>query len=66
MVVGKIATLALNARNAETLVLATRLGTMALALRSMADGKAADTEEADSPGLARGGIGIVRFGQSSR
>ncbi len=64
VVVGKIATLALNARNAETLVLATRLGTMALALRSMADGKAADTDEADSPGLARGGISIVRFGQS--
>src|SRR3954469_16107569 len=53
VVVGKIATLALNARNAETLVLATRLGTMALALRSMADGKAADVEEAESPGLAR-------------
>ena len=35
VVVGKIATLALNARNAETLVLSTRLGTLALALRSL-------------------------------
>jgi pilus assembly protein CpaB len=65
VVVGKIATLALNARNAETLVLATRLGTMALALRSMADGKGADVEEAESPGLARAGISIVRYGLSS-
>src|SRR6266853_1938289 len=65
VVVGKIATLALNARNSETLVLATRLGTMALALRSMADGKAADVEEAESPGLARAGISVVRFGLSS-
>jgi pilus assembly protein CpaB len=51
VVVGKIATLALNARNSETLVLATRLGTMALALRS--------------PGLARAGISVVRYGLSS-
>jgi pilus assembly protein CpaB len=65
VVVGKIATLALNARNSETLVLATRLGTMALALRSMADGKEADVEEAESPGLARAGISVVRFGLSS-
>jgi pilus assembly protein CpaB len=65
VVVGKIATLALNARNSETLVLATRLGTMALALRSMADGKGADVEEAESPGLARAGISVVRAGQSS-
>src|SRR6476646_3758410 len=66
VVVGKIATLALNARNAETLVLATRLGTMALALRSMADGKGADVEEAESPGLARAGISVVRYGSSTR
>jgi pilus assembly protein CpaB len=66
VVVGKIATLALNARNAETLVLATRLGTMALALRSMADGKEADADEAESPGLAsRTGINVVRFGLST-
>ena len=65
VVVGKIATLALNARNAETLVLATRLGTMALALRSMADGKGADVEEAESPGLARAGISVVRYGLST-
>jgi len=66
VVVGKIATLALNSRNSETLVLATRLGTLALALRSMADGKEADADEADSPGLASSaGMSIVRFGQST-
>jgi len=63
--VGKIATLALNARNAETLVLSTRLGTLALALRSLADAKQADAEEADSAGLrSRAGVNVVRFGQS--
>ena len=65
VVVGKIATLALNARNAETLVLSTRLGTLALALRSLADAKQADAEEADSAGLrSRAGVNVVRFGQS--
>ena len=66
VVVGKIATLALNARNAETLVLSTRLGTIALALRSLADAKQADTDEADSTGLrSRAGVNVVRFGQSA-
>ena len=65
VVVGKIATLALNARNAETLVLSTRLGTLALALRSLADAKQADADEADSAGLrSRSGVNVVRFGQS--
>jgi pilus assembly protein CpaB len=65
VVVGKIATLALNARNAETLVLSTRLGTLALALRSLADAKQADADEADSTGLrSRAGVNVVRFGQS--
>lgn len=66
VVVGKIATLALNGRNAETLVLATRLGTLALALRSLADGKMTDADEADGANLGtRVGINMVRFGQSS-
>ena len=65
VVVGKIATLALNARNAETLVLSTRLGTLALALRSLADAKQADADEADSTGLrSRAGVNVVRYGQS--
>src|SRR5499426_985879 len=39
VVVGKIATLALNSRNAETLALATRLGMISLVLRSLADAR---------------------------
>lgn len=66
VVVGKIATLALNARNAETLVLATRLGTLALALRSLADGRQAEAEEAEGSSLGtRAGINVIRFGQST-
>jgi pilus assembly protein CpaB len=63
VVVGKIATLALNSRNAETLALATRLGTIALVLRSLADGGLA---EADGTNLgARESVNVVRFGQSA-
>jgi len=32
----------------------------------MADGKGADVEEAESPGLARAGISVVRYGSSTR
>jgi pilus assembly protein CpaB len=67
VVVGKIATLALNARNSETLVLATRLGTLALALRSLADGKQADVDDADGVNLSnRASVNIVRFGRSAQ
>lgn len=62
VVVGKIATLALNSRNAETLALATRLGTLALALRSLADANRADDAE-DANLSARESINVVRFGQ---
>jgi pilus assembly protein CpaB len=64
VVVGKIATFALNSRNAETLALATRLGTIALALRSLSDAQksAADNENASLG--ARDSIDVVRFGQS--
>jgi len=66
VVVGKIATLALNSRNSETLALATRLGTLALALRSLADAKHADADETDRSNLgARENVNIVRFGHST-
>ena len=65
VVVGKIATLALNSRNSETLALATRLGTLALVLRSVADAKQADKDETERSDLgARETINVVRFGQS--
>ena len=65
VVVGKIATLALNSRNAETLALATRLVMISLVLRSLADARPGDADEADRAALgARESVNIVRFGQS--
>ena len=65
VVVGKIATLALNSRDSETLALATRLGTIALALRSLADSKPADSDETTRANLKSSeSVNIVRFGQS--
>ena len=60
VVVGKTATLELTPRQAETLALARQLGTLSLALRSLADGSKPVTEEKSQP---RGsGINTVRFG----
>jgi len=65
VVVGKIATLALNARNAEILTLSTRLGTIALALRSIADARQSDDDDEKQTSLnSRETINIVRYGQS--
>lgn len=65
VVVGKIATLALNAKNTETLALSTRLGTLSLALRSVADAWSAAGEELESSGLrSRAEVNIVRYGQT--
>jgi pilus assembly protein CpaB len=65
VVVGKIATLALNPRHAETLTLATRLGTIALALRSLADSRQTDEDEEKRTSLnARENINVVRYGQT--
>jgi pilus assembly protein CpaB len=63
VVVGKTATLELAPRQAETLALARQLGTLNLALRSIADANApvAQVPE-DGPGGKRGGINMVRFG----
>jgi len=60
VVVGKTATLELLPSQAETLALSQQLGTLSLALRSMADGSADDSksDEADS----RRNINVVRFG----
>jgi pilus assembly protein CpaB len=58
VVVGKTATLELGASQAERLALARQLGTLSLALRSIADG--GKTEEKSAPRAA--GITTVRFG----
>ena len=60
VVVGKTATLELNPRHAEALALARQLGTLSLALRSLADGS--KTEERTQQPRAGGGISTVRFG----
>ncbi len=58
VVVGKTATLELGPRQAETLALARQLGTLSLALRSLADGSKSE-EKIDRRGV---GINTVRFG----
>ena len=58
VVVGKTATLELNPRQAETLALSRQLGTLSLALRSIADGSKAE-DKSQPRGV---GINTVRFG----
>jgi pilus assembly protein CpaB len=63
VVVGKTATLELTQRQAETLALARKMGTLSLALRSLADAnKGGRTEVADSD-TSR--VNMVRFGVTS-
>ena len=63
VVVGKTATVELSPSQAETLALSQQVGTLSLALRSIADGSADDskTDETDS----RRNINVVRFGVST-
>lgn len=62
VVVGKTATLELAPRQAEALALARQLGTLSLALRSLADGSKTVTEDRSQPRGSGGGINTVRFG----
>ena len=64
VVVGKTATLELSPRQSETLALSRQLGTLTLALRSIADANA-PTAEVPTEGRTsgrRGSINMVRFG----
>jgi pilus assembly protein CpaB len=66
VVIGKTATLELSPRQAETLALSRQLGTLSLALRSLAD--AGDTTLLNEDERATGkkaGINMVRFGIST-
>jgi pilus assembly protein CpaB len=67
VVVGKTATLELAPHQAETLALARQLGTLSLALRSLADANAPETPIPDDAKGAgrRGTINMVRFGATS-
>jgi pilus assembly protein CpaB len=63
VVVGKTATLALLPRQAETLALARQLGTLSLALRSLADDNNQVVEGArDDDNAANRRLNMVRFG----
>jgi len=66
VVVGKTATLELTSRQAETLANARQVGTLSLALRSLADANApaTDSAEDDRPNR-RAGIDMVRYGVST-
>jgi pilus assembly protein CpaB len=60
VVIGKTATLELAPRQAESLALSRQLGTLSLALRSLAD--AGETTLPDDGGGKKAGINMVRFG----
>jgi len=65
VVVGKTATLELSPREAETLALAQRLGSLALALRSITDARNDDPKPEDKNERRSGGINVIRFGVST-
>jgi pilus assembly protein CpaB len=67
VVVGKTATLELTQRQAETLALSRQLGTLTLALRSLADAAPAGRASAadDEKNAATNRLNMVRFGVSS-
>jgi pilus assembly protein CpaB len=63
VVVGKTATLELTARQTETLALSRQLGTLSLALRSLADANRTTPEDSESDEARRGReLNMVRFG----
>lgn len=64
VVVGKTATLELGLRQAETLALARQQGTLTLALRSIADARSSDANEAEDTrfGQRLGRVNLIRFG----
>lgn len=64
VVVGKTATLELSPGQAETLALGQQMGSLSLALRSIADA-AGDADKSDENASARASVNVVRFGIST-
>jgi pilus assembly protein CpaB len=62
-VIGRTVTLELKPEQAETLARARQTGTLALALRSIADVNMVENTESTAP--KRGSINVVRYGVSS-
>lgn len=65
VVVGKTATLELSPDQAETLALSRQLGTLSLALRSIADVNMVDNLTDDQGSRRSGNINVIRYGISS-
>jgi len=65
VVVGKTATLELSPREAETLVLAQRLGSLSLALRSITDAQNDHPKADDKSDQRTGSVNVIRFGVST-
>jgi pilus assembly protein CpaB len=65
VVIGKTATLELSPRQSETLALSRQLGTLSLALRSLADAGETTLPSDESAAGRRAGINTVRFGIST-
>jgi pilus assembly protein CpaB len=64
-VIGKTATLELTLDQAETLALAHQQGTLSLALRSLVDSKAENSDDNDDAAKKQGPINTVRYGVST-
>jgi pilus assembly protein CpaB len=63
VITGKTATLELSPRQAETLTLAQKLGSISLALRSITDATAADKgNDSDDDNTRRTSVNVIRFG----
>ena len=64
VVVGKTATLELAPRQAETLALSRQLGTLSLALRSLADANKGTPETIENDAQGNREVNMVRYGVS--
>jgi pilus assembly protein CpaB len=65
VVIGKTATIELSPREAETLVLAQRMGSLSLALRSITDAQSTDPKADDKDDHRTGSVNVIRFGIST-
>jgi len=62
VVLGKTATLALSPRQAETLTLAQKLGSISLALRSITDASSDNASSDEDDSSRQSSVNVIRFG----
>ena len=65
-VIGKTVTLELKPEQAETLARSRQSGTLALALRSIADANAAEMTPDDQAAPRSGGVNVIKYGVQAR